>query len=274
MGMNCIRSSVLASALLLAGATGAAAQSALIGVYDDTGQPACDVDLPTNVFKTFTIKLHSSLGPVATARFTITPSCAATIFGADFDLVFAPCINPGDVIATFGCVNFGPPITGCSFDVVPAAGDSRIVMTDCEGYAMTGSDVFGWALPCDPFLLGAYRPDPADGAVDVPVNVQLGFVGYANTVFMADQPFENPDDADRVVCATQPGSYYDAPPCTYPVDPGLLLPYTTYYWKTWYICWGCSEGNIGESEVFSFTTGGPVTTRHATWGHVKAIYRE
>ena len=80
-------------------------------------------------------------------------------------------------------------------------------------------------------------------------------------------------DEYHIICATQGHPHYNVPPCTFPVDPGPLLPNTTYYWRAWSIN-SYSIAPTAMSETFTFTTGGPVATQPSTWGRVKAMYRK
>jgi hypothetical protein len=259
---------VIAVCVGLSVTTSSTAQTASIGV-------GCDLTVPTGL-SFFSVTLTHTLAPIKTASFKVVTSCPVTIINSDFTVIYGNCMDAGSLIGALAVQNNGPTITNCNFDVVPLPGYDDIELTDCDGYPMTGRDTYGWAFPCDNVgnFLGAYRPNPPDGAVDVPINALLSWVGYGNVVFMADNPFENPDGADRIVCATQPFPYYDAPPCDFPVDPGLLQPYTTYYWQAILVCWGCYHGEGAVSDVFSFTTGGPIAVEQSTWGRVKAMYRD
>ena len=269
---------VLGGALLLAVASIAVAQSASIGVYlQGTTTKACD--LTGGQFYMLEVRLVHTVGPVKTARFKVVPSCPVTGGPFEFDLTFPNCIADGATMATiFVIADPCNQTYGLWFDVVPATGETKIRLTDCDGYAMTGMDAFqttDYDYPCDDvsWALGPYRPTPPDGATGVPVNTVLGYVGNANVIIFSDQPFDDATEWSHVLCAAQPDPFYSAPPCTYPVDPGPLLPYTTYYWRAWNVPW-YSYAPAAGSEVYTFTTGGPVTAEPSTWGRVKALYRD
>lgn len=221
------------------------------------------------------VTLHGTLNPVKTARFKVVSSCPSVLIlsPVEFDLTFATCASAGETIATITVANFGSPVT-CNFSIEPLDGDDRIELTDCDGFAMRGCDTFGRTEPCDGMsgILGPYRPSPADGAIDVPVDTKLEYVGFANYVEMADFNFtgDNGPPWPEAVCS----HWGPAPPCTYPIDPGVLQPSTTYYWRAFLYCVGCEHGEHGRSEIFSFTTGGTVAIESTTWGRVKSMYRD
>ena len=159
-------------------------------------------------------------------------------------------------------------MSNVTWEVEPAPGASHIELTDCSGFPMKGNGEY--SIYCDPgFMLGPYNPNPPDGAVDVPLYQLLSFNGSANVLMFGLDP--NFDDGD-VVCSwgVQPPD-----PCLFPFDPGALQPNTTYYWQAYYSCIGCEHGEYGFSDIWSFTTTGvPLATEQATWGRVKAMYRE
>ena len=230
----------------------ARAQSAVIRIGDSytcNQSPGFHV-LPVNL---------SAAGPVATARFKVVASSAVTFLdppNGEFDVTLNPCIQYGSIGTLLLIVPAGPSVT---LTVVPATGDSEIEMTDCDGYALRA------VQECDLAQLTApYRPNPPDGAVDVPTNQLLNYVGSANHVVIGTDPdLENPTQ----ICFA--GDFL----CDLPLNPGSLAPNTTYYWQASHFCI-CGQVYPAHSEVFSFTTGDfPIATESATWGRVKALYR-
>jgi hypothetical protein len=199
-------------------------------------------------------------GPVGWARFKVVASSPVTFVdppGGEFDLPVA-CVQNGNLYQPLVViVPAGPSVT---FTVVPATGDTEIEVNDCDGYAMHT------AQECDlAQLVGPYRPTPPDEAVDVPTNQLLSYVGEANYVVIATSP----DFSDQqAICSTGEAL------CQLPLNPGPLAPHTTYYWQAANVCI-CGQVYPGHSEVFSFTTGdGPLATQAASWGQVKAKYRD
>ena len=257
----------------------ARAQSARIGIsVDNPAQSSCNVSLIPGIHS-LTIRLEGTVAPVKTARFKIVSSCPVAFYGTpaneEYDLTFPACLNAGDEIENFGIEVFGATQV-CDIKVVPVSGASDIELTDCDGYPMWGAWASDEDLGCPDYsgLLAPYRPDPPDGATDVPTNALLSYVGPANLVVLATSSTPDPDSGDDVICTSHiypPGE----PPCTLPLDPGPLAPKTTYYWRALNVCFGCEHGDAAASALFSFTTGdGPVATKPASWGRVKATYRE
>jgi hypothetical protein len=133
-------------------------------------------------------------------------------------------------------------VMGCEFDIVPATGETQILLTDCDGYPMTGGDTFDEPY-CDNVgsLLAPYRPIPADGATNVPINTALSFFsGAASEVALSTTPFEYL--TAPIICSNDPyDPEPDVPVCTPPIDPGMLQPNTTYYWQA-AVVWFSPEG--------------------------------
>jgi hypothetical protein len=233
-------------------ASSARAQSAVLRVGDSyacSWVPGLHI-LPVNV---------SAAGPVGTARFKIVASSPVTFVdppNAEFN-VHGLCAQYGAIASLVVIIPPGPSVM---FTVVPATGDTEIEMMDCDGYALHA------AQECDlARLVAPYRPTPADGAIDVPTNQLLSYIGDANHVVIATSPdFSN----QQVICST--GDFL----CDLPLNPGPLAPHTTYYWQAANVCI-CGQVYPGHSEVFSFTTGdAPLATQAASWGQVKAKYRK
>lgn len=208
-----------------------------------------------------------TVGPLHTARFKVVASSPVTIFnppGGEFDLTVSPC-----TIGAFADLAvLIPPGPSVTFTFVPATGHAKIELTDCDGYAMPTVNQCGTYQ-----LLGPYRPNPPDGAVNVPTDQLLSYVGDANLVAMSTNPnFYIYDPANVILCKNiQPDG--TPPPCPLPLNPGTLAPQTTYYWQGIHRCI-CGQVWDGYSEVFSFTTGdGPLPVEPTTWGRVKSMYR-
>jgi hypothetical protein len=161
------------------------------------------------------------------------------------------------------------PASGCTWDILPADGDSDILLTDCNGNAMIGA--MARSLYCEDAntFIAPYLPSPADGATNVPTNTPLGFTGAANYLFMqADSPVGL---GNSEICGAAPAQTM----CSNPFDPGELAPGTTYYWRAANFCTYCPHGEGAVSQIWSFTTGsGPVAVEQSTWGRVKALYRD
>jgi len=272
---------VLALALLFLLPSSGLAQSATIGVYYYDGPSACPVETTSSgQVWILNVKLVHTAGPLKTAKFKLVPSCpGATILGAlDYDLTFPSCVTDGATLATIYITQTPASCSdpwGFYFDVLGPAGETLIPLTDCDGYPLYGIDAFRVTdgPPCDDLSseIAPYRPTPADGATDVPTDTELSWVGPANTVELSTEPLVFGPLICGTNCSNPPGPM----PCSNPIDPGVLLPNTTYYWRasTWYVThYWC---DVVWSQVFSFTTGdGPVATESSTWGRVKAMYRE
>lgn len=247
-------------------------QNATIGLYRLNGSPACPMSPGESAL--LLVKLVHTAGPVKTMYFTLVPSCpGATISGSlGANVTFAPCATDGQVIAF---LNVTAPTTcggwGFYFDVRGPDGEYSIPMTDCDGYPMTASDAFVSidGPPCDDMssLIAPYRPTPANGATGVSVNTLLSYVGPANKIRFSNVPLTN-SNYEQVLCGP-PAS------CLQPINPGTLAPNTTYYWAALNETPFLSGSIAASSGTFSFTTGdAPLATEAATWGHVKAMYRD
>jgi len=210
----------------------------------------------------------ATVGPLHTARFKVVASSPVTIFnppGGEFDLTSTPC-TIGAFANLVVLIPPGPPVT---FTFVPATGHAEIELTDCDGYAMRTVNKCGSAQ-----LLGPYRPDPPDGAINVSTDQLLSYVGDANYVALSTNPDMNIWDPTNVVLCNKLVQGGTGLPCPLPLNPGPLAPHTTYYWQAINFC-VCGQVTPGTSEVFSFTTGdAPLAVETSTWGRVKAMYRD
>lgn len=238
------------------------AQSVNLAIVGANNLPTCNVSIPSGIVF-LNVKVIAAAGPVCAISFRIESDCPALITSTTYNLN-PPCVTSGS-IATIIVVNAGLPIT-CHVRILPLVGEARIVAADNEGYPMIAE------AQCEPFnYVAPYRPYPPDGATNVPVNVKLSFVGTANQVGLG------PADSGAFPAICYEGPYPPAEGlsnCGLPIDPGVLLPNTTYKWVAYNHCYPCLPDAAGAvSQVFTFTTGAPVATEGATWGHVKAMYR-
>lgn len=187
-------------------------------------------------------------------------------FATGLEIEFPACRSAGAVLQfTLIVVS---PIVDYTWVIGSYAGDATIELEDCEGFLMKGSGEYlscGFEC-CEPQIFcGPYRPNPPDGATDVPVDQLLSFVGDANVLLLGADPDLREED---VVCR---GEII----CVFPFDPDLQ-PNTTYYWRALNAAGGCSDDcGSGESDLWSFTTGDATTpTVTSTWGAIKALYRD
>jgi len=253
MNGHLLRLSVAVVMMCSALSTSARAQSAWV-YLGDQGGPSCTYS--AGPFYVVNVYLGSAAGPVQSARFKVVASSPVTFMSpADFDVTLNPCTTYGWLGWVLVSVPAGPSVT---FSIVPATGHTAIELKDCDGYAMPT------VSSCSYYQISApYRPNPPDGAIDVPTNQLLSYVGVANHVVFGTSPSPN-----NSICLKTEGS------CLLPLDPGPLAPHTTYYWQAYNVCF-CGQVFDGASEVFSFTTGdGPLAVESTTWGRVKALYRE
>lgn len=254
----------------------AAAQQARLDITIDNVQ-ACDFYREIGV-GTATVRVIASF-PFQTLRFKAPAPCGLVYLAATSPYPFAGDPQTGVTISIPACTGAPvdvlqilffatAPVTGCSWDVAPADGDTDILLTDCDGYTMKGASARSiYCGDINPFI-APYRPDPPDGATNVPTNTLLSFIGAANEMYLTDTGSSNL--YNYIVCSNPLGI-----DCSNPFDPGMLQPNTTYYWQTVYWCGAaCPEGEGAGSDVWSFTTGnGPVSAKTSTWGRVKSLYR-
>lgn len=195
-------------------------------------------------------------GNSQTGVYVVVPDCAITY----------PTGGPVGVLSiTFFAPAALPSVT---WEVQPFPGESDIGLADCDDFPMKGTGEY--SIYCDPnFMIGPYKPNPPDGAVDVPLDPLLSFIGPANLLYLGlDPQFDDNDVACSIFV-------FPPDPCLFPFDPGTLLPNTTYYWLAMNVCQGCEHGDFASGDVWSFTTGdGTLSTQQSTWGYVKALYRD
>ncbi len=275
--------------VLVLSASTARAQQARVYITVDGALPTgnflnCTFDIPSG-FHTVHVVVSNSFA-FRSIRFSVPlpPGCffsppqlliPGSIVGdmqTDVEVDVADCVARTDQMI-LSILLFAPvAINDFEWSVQPAAGRTEIELEDCDGFPMKGSGEWPWW--CSMLtVLGAYKPNPPDGAVDVPLDVALSFVGYrqgSTSVSVDEAPFNGPDEQHLYFCYP----YGGFPRCTFPVYPTGLLPNTTYYWMARNDGF-CADGCVGDSELWSFTTGaGTVPTRTSTWGAIKAMYRD
>jgi hypothetical protein len=174
-------------------------------------------------------------------------------------------------------VRTGEAVDGCcTLRLSPhpwSLGEIRLV--DCtlpDGQAKAVDD-------CDLWLGGSSTcvivhppsdPLPADGAVDVSVDVALDCAIHR----AAFSPRCAVLGADRlsVYFGTDPDPPLLGHGWPLPFDPGVLLPAATYHWRVVY--YDDAYAPPVSSPVWSFTTAAvPNPVEASTWGRIKAFYR-
>lgn len=263
-------------------ASHASAQQARLDITINNVQ-ACEFSASTVVTAVVSVV---NAHPFQTVRFKAPVPCGMIFAGDTSNNLLAGNSQTGVTVTMPGCTSVNTPmpvmtivaivlttpVSGCTWDVFPADGDSDILLTDCDDNVMKGASVRGLYCGDVDSYIGPYLPDPPNGATGVPLNAALSFTGFANQVFMMvdGSPYSI---WNYPICSAF--FYVGVPTCTNPFDPGMLQPYTTYYWLAANTCVYCQHGEAGYSDLWSFTTGaGPVATEQSTWGRVKAIYRE
>ena len=264
-------------------ASGASGQQASVYLSVD-GLPACRVNITSGIHVA-TVDVEYSFDFQSISFTAVVPPGSiflgdALLAGGSFTgnsqsgitIDFPTCV-PGsatrlDVLQIVFLAN--APVSDYTWVVGPAAGKPTIELEDCDGFTMKGTGQY--SIYCDKQgFLGPYKPNPPDGAVDVALDATLSFVGFANEIGVADHPIDWPYQGNVHYC----GPFPPAQPCVLPLDPGTLLPHTTYYWRALNDCLYCEHGEAGYGDVWSFTTGdAPLSTSKTTWGRVKALYRE
>ena len=261
----------------------ASAQQARLDVrvdppYVGTNGQACDFS--GNSVGTATITIRSY--PFKTIRFKAPPPCGIVAFTPSGPYPFEGNINTGIEIVAPSCVTenvwittltipfIAPaPVSGCTWDVQAADGDVTIELTDCDGFPMTGASARSIYCGDTNGFIAPYKPYPANGATNVPLNTLLSYTGRGNVMRFGEEA--PPYLYDDEVCDLSISGV-----CDNTFDPGLLKPFTTYYWQMVNWCGGsCPHGEGAVSDVWSFTTGDQIlATEPSTWGAVKARYRE
>ena len=244
-----------------------------------------------NPFVTVAVQVYAV--PFRKARFSLPDPPYGTILGEQWngivvgdrhtgmEIDFGDCITSGG--ATLGTITLyvDPAIVGpctpwkvddgCEID--DCTGATRVATaTSQEATTLTFDCACCWQC-CQ--SLPPYDLFPADGATDVPTNVQLAWTGTPDHldpgldhfcyVLIGTDPACNTGQLIKTDCVLDTFS------------PDFLAPETTYYWQAgWNAATGsgCSSGAFGISPIHSFTTEGALPAVQATWGRVKAMYRE
>lgn len=178
--------------------------------------------------------------------------------------------SPEAIPPTLLAVVAGDPASCCPDVACP-------LLWQCDAPTYTMECVLGSSFILNPPIEGHVgAPDPPEGAAEVVRDVVLGWEFFPGLTCALD-------GYDAVIkFGTNPGqlqTFYD-PPCCPPGcsgstqevrlcwSPGLLQPYTTYYWQA-----GRSGGYSFLGPVWQFTTGATVATTHVPWSLVKQLYR-
>lgn len=178
------------------------------------------------------------------------------------------CMSPPVTVLSIYHLGAGS-IEGCATWPVGEEFAYEYEFVDCNGETRQGRSavyagptIEGFCCPGD-LVLTPYDPYPPDGATGVPTNVILSWtlpdqVG-GEWVYFTDEPYP-----PGIWCSIR-DDYFTT------WEPEGLQPNTTYYWMVGLEWNSCYSGV--RSDFWSFTTGeGPVATRPATWGRVKALY--
>jgi hypothetical protein len=185
---------------------------------------------------------------------------------------FGECIEPTGTVMAIGLfILMTADCCEWAFEPHPDAASGRIEAVDCDGntvYLFPHGGTFDMDFgidDCGAPTVPSY-PFPADGAVDVPLTVDLDWLSQTTAgtnlgVFIANVYF---------------GTTPDAPVLLWNVDAdaahvvGPLEPNTTFYWKVHSIA-----GDFGDTfgPVWSFTTTNGVAAETSTWGRIKALHK-
>jgi hypothetical protein len=230
--------------------------------------------------------------PFRKARFSLPNPPFGTVVAESWNLLFTGDRTTGIELDLGDCSTGGPVLLGYLLVFVSPGTvgpctewkvDDECEIDDCDGVARAA---VAWSYLASPNQtdclccfqccqsLPPYDLNPPDGATDVSLDAVLSWTGteFVNPV---------PPEACRVRIGTDPscetGQTFDVNCQLAAFAPDFLEPGTTYYWQvTWSAATGsgCSSGAHGESRTQSFTTEGPLSTIPATWGRVKALYRD
>jgi hypothetical protein len=265
--------------LIIAGAALAGPASASwVGLYTDTGGNDPQVVSPAYVTGQIHVVINA-FEPINGVAFRIDGNSEwdskAIVVGGDY-LGFDHTGDPFSGVY----IDFGQCLTGVihvmTIEYLPVAeiecaqlyvlefpNENNIQMTLCAGGTISAGGLIGYVRTQPPHYSMRL---PADGATDVPTDVQLQwhesycyegladcFGGNCSAVYFGTDP----ENLTENLCSISATSF----------DPGDLEPYTTYSWylSTWYVF---------DHTVWSFTTGeGPTATQESTWGRIKSLYR-
>jgi len=164
-------------------------------------------------------------------------------------------------------------LTSGSSNCLPWKIDDGIEIEECDG--ATGAGVSlparltttpGGCFECPFQVCPTVRPYelfPPDGAAAVPNDVALTWGGrsFYCSVWISTDP------------ACDSGQWFVPADCDAgSFSPDFLQPSTTYYWRV--RIWPDACQGEGLTAIHSFTTEGPLAATPATWGRVKALYRD
>lgn len=178
-------------------------------------------------------------------------------------IAFGTCLSSPVHVLTINVYTTEPVTTMCYYPVLPSpmAASGMVETTDCDE-----NFVYGIGLTS---MVGTYGPpevwavNPIDGSTAAPLNSKLVWwierhslglgVLWSNLYFGTD--------ADPPLVA----SYLE----DFMYDPGPLQPLTTYYWKVQAVD---TDTGATMSDVWSFTTEGPVPAEPTSWGRIKSLF--
>ncbi len=203
------------------------------------------------------------------------PTTGNRMTGMEFDFSACTPHDPQYPWLTLGRLTvFVPP--GTVANCLPWKIDDGCEITDCDEvarmgvahhYQVTTNPLFcvPCCLECCPSL-PPYDLFPPNAASRVPLDVEMSWTNW------------HQQDPKFGTCQVKIGTDPDCADWTnYPLVcgeetflPNFLEPATTYYWRVYYQS-GCVHS---ESPVHSFTTEGPLPATPASWGRVKAMYRD
>ncbi len=161
---------------------------------------------------------------------------------------------------------------GSSANCLPWKIDDGAQIEECDGAMGAGVSLPAWVsttptcFEC-PFQICPTAPPynlfPPDGTTAVPLDVALTWGGdsYYCSVWISTDP------------ACDSGQWFVPADCDAgSFSPDFLQASTTYYWRV--KIWPDACHGEGLTAIHSFTTEGPLAATPATWGRVKALYRD
>lgn len=285
-----LRGSLLIMTVIAWLPVGVSAQQARLGLYADMAGNDCHLDSGDGVKHAFVVVTKTESSNFGLVAFKATvPTGVAWVedtVPAYMTLSSGTNSQTGVTLQPSGSCILGENIavlriSYTASSVLPATAwevtgvvEAKPMLKDCTSNVMTGKSYTSWinnpGATCYRYQhLAPYNPTPPDGNDSAPLNGWLSFNGDANRIWISTEPFDTPRDQD-LMCVTVGGG-----PCPNPFDPGLLAPYTTYYWMAGDVCDPPSEDcEDALSVVWSFTTGeATLTVKSSTWGAIKALYR-
>jgi hypothetical protein len=183
---------------------------------------------------------------------------------------FDGCVSPPQTLLTMLFVGNGTSEDCCLIvpQAHPNSASGRIEIVDCNNNVILAGGHPGLINPavgcyCHPDMImpEVSNPSPPDGADDVPINIDLSWDRYDPEHPYADHTmyFGTQSDPPQIPGVFSEDNY----------DPGILNPWTTYYWSV--LIW--RNARLVKGPIWSFTTGrGMTPIRPTTWGRIKALY--